>query len=64
MLQNNRFGYVQLIIIGKIEENRNIAWKKLPWIRNIPHWTGLDFVQLTRTAEDRLAFASAILNLH
>lgn len=64
ILRNNKYQYAQLIVKGKIEGKRGLGRKKLSWLRNIRQWTGLNFEQLIRTAEDREEFAIVVTNLH
>lgn len=55
---NDKYQYARLVIKEKIEGGRGIGKKKLSWMRNIWHWTGLNFEQFIRIAEDKQAFAN------
>lgn len=63
ILRNDKYYILQLIIKGKIEGKRSIGRKKLSWLRNIRNWTGLNFEELIRTAENREQFEMVIANL-
>lgn len=64
ILRNSKYRYAQLIVKGKIEGKRGLGRKMLSWLRNIRQWTGLNFEELIRTAEDREEYANVISNLH
>lgn len=55
MLRGERYHFQRLILQGKIEGGRRgIGRKKLSWLRNIRHWTGIkDFQELQNAAIDR-----------
>ena len=56
LLRNDKYYIPQLIIKGKLQGKRGIG-------RNIRNWTGLNFEELVRTAEDREDFAVVVANL-
>lgn len=64
ILRNNKYYLPQLVVKGKIEGRRGVGRKKLSWIRNIRNWTGLNYEELIRAAENRELFAIVIANLH
>ena len=64
LLRNEKYELPQLIIEGKLEGKRGLGRKRLSWMRNIRNWTGMNFEQVLRTAQDRHAFANVIANLH
>lgn len=60
ILRNDKYRLLQLILNGKIEGTRWIGRKKLSWLRNLRHWTGLDVEQLMHAAHDRNNFRQII----
>ena len=64
ILRHQKYELPQLIIKGKIEGKRGIGRKRLSWMRNIRQWTGLNYEQIIRVAQNRVEFANVIANLH
>ena len=56
---------LQLIIEGKIEGRRGIGRKKMSWLRNIRHWTGIRMVQgLIHVSRNREEMENVVANIH
>lgn len=54
IMRGERYELPRLILEGKIEGKRGIGRKKLSWLRNIRHWTGInDFGSLRDAANNR-----------
>lgn len=64
VMRNEKYKYLQLIIEGKIEGRRGVGRKKMSWLRNIRHWTGMHNIQtLIHTAGNRDEMKNVVANI-
>lgn len=65
IMRNAKYGLLQLIIEGKVEGRRGVGRKKMSWLRNIRHWTGLRTVEdLIHASRNREEIESVVANIH
>ena len=64
IMRNTKYQLLQLIIEGKIEGRRGIG-RKMSWLRNIRHWTGIRTVQgLIHVSRNREEMENVVANIH
>lgn len=65
VMRNKKYQLLQLIIEGKIEGRRGMGRKKMSWLRNIRHWSGINSVgDLLHTAMNRREMENVVANIH
>ena len=64
IMRNTKYQLLQLIIEGKIEGRRGIG-RKMSWLRNIRHWTGIRTAQgPIHVSRNREEIENVVANTH
>uniref|UniRef100_A0A2A4J795 Reverse transcriptase domain-containing protein n=1 Tax=Heliothis virescens TaxID=7102 RepID=A0A2A4J795_HELVI len=64
VLRHDRYGLLQLIMMGKVEGKRPAGRRRKSWLRNIREWTGIASVErLFQLAMDREEYKKLTANL-
>ncbi|CAH2266464.1 jg23611 [Pararge aegeria aegeria] len=64
VLRQERYELLQLIMMGKLQEEEALVAEKKSWLRNIREWTGIaSAAELFRLAKDRQEFTKLTANL-
>lgn len=61
--RGENYGFLRLIMEGKVEGRRGPGRRKCSWLKNVREWTGLDTHSLLRAAQDRRQFARIVADL-
>lgn len=65
VMRNERYHLLQLIIEGKIEGRRGLGRKRMSWLRNVKHWTGIRTTgELIHATGERERWSELIANIH
>lgn len=63
MRNNNRYGFLQLILPGKIEDKRSLGRRRISWLKNLRDWFSTTSIELFHSPIEKEAIFNMISNI-